>query len=155
MEVIKIKPIVKYVKTKTADWKNEFISLYPEPLLIEKALEYPHAHFAAFNKEELVGHSLIQYIDGKWIFGALVVKAEFREQGIGKALTKIRIDYAEKHGITKLWYTPKNDNLVSICCHVGLGFEKTCASLSKTKHIFGDTNWYYLEIATYLAPELN
>ncbi len=154
MEVTKTKTVVKHIKTETTDWKNEFTALYPKQQFIEKALQYPHTHFAAFNEKEIVGHALIQYIEGKWVMGALVVKAEFREQGIGKALTKVRIDYAEKLGIEKLWYQSKNDNLVSICCHVGVGFKKICPH--GLSHCTPATaHWYELDILSPINSDLN
>ncbi|MEA3307065.1 MAG: GNAT family N-acetyltransferase [Elusimicrobiota bacterium] len=154
METTEAKTIIKHIKTETTDWKNEFSALYPDPSFIEKALNYPHAHFAAFNKKEIVGHALIQYREDKWVLGALVVKAEFRERGIGKALTQARIDFAKELGIKKLWYESKNANLVSICCHVSLGFNKKC-SHGQNHCTPATTHWYYLEVPSFINPESN
>jgi len=154
METTEAKIIIKHIRTETTDWKKEFSALYPNPLFIENALNYPHIHFAAFNGKEIVGHALIQYKENKWVMGSLVVKAEFREQGIGKALTKVRIDYAEKLGIKKLWYESRNANLVSICCHVAVGFNKMC-SHGQSHCTPATTHWYNLEISNTVIPELN
>lgn len=154
MEAIEAKIIIKQIKTETADWKNEFTDLYPNQSFIENALNYPHAHFAAFNGKKIVAHALIQYREDRWVLGALIVKAEFREQGIGKALTQARIDFAKKLGIKKLWYESKNANLVSICCHVALGFNKICAH-GQAHCTPATTHWYNLEISNAHSPDLN
>ncbi len=154
METTATKITIRHLNTNSADWKNDFSNLYPNPLFIEKALNYPHAHFAAFNGEEIVGHALIQYIDSKWVLGTLIVKAEFREQGIGKGLTQVRIDYAKNLGIKKLWYEAKNDNLVSICCHVGVGFKKICPQ-GQAHCTPATAHWYSMKISNAVIPELN
>ena len=153
MEATKNKTIINHITVEPNNWKNEFTALYPDPSFIEKVLSYPHAHFAAYNGEKIVGHAIIHYIENKWVLGSIVVKPEFRQQGIGKALTKVRIDYAKKLGIRKLWYHSKNDNLMAICCHVGSGFKKTCSH--ETNCTPAKAHWYYIETSIAFNPELN
>ena len=62
----------------------------------------PDFLLSGFNGKEIVGHSLIQYIDSKWVLGALIVKVEFREQGIGKALLNAAEHAAKENGATSM-----------------------------------------------------
>jgi len=104
-------------------------------------------YFAAYFNDILVGHSALVRENGKWILEGLRVRPEFREKGIGKKLTEIRVNCAISQKAKSVWYLARDKNLVSICCHMKLGFQKHCGDKPDCK--ITDVVWYKLD----LTPE--
>ena len=143
---------IRKVDKEDADWKRRFEEFYAGCGVHRHGRKLAHAYFAAYSGHELVGHSEIFHVGGKWIMDALRIKTEFRERGIAKALTRARIVYGIGKGAKEIWYSCHDDNLMTICCHVGLGFKKVCPAhhhcTTTTAH------WYKLRITKALVARL-
>jgi ribosomal protein S18 acetylase RimI-like enzyme len=144
--------IIRQVRSEDADWKRQFKAFYADCPVPKRAPKQKHAYFAAYNGKTIVGHSEIYREEDKWIMDGLRIKAEFRERGLAKALTRARISYAIKHGADAVWYSCHNDNLMTICCHMSFGFKKICPP---GHNCAVDTaHWYKLNITKALISKL-
>lgn len=117
---------IRRVEAEDAAWKKQFDAFYancPRPKLIPAT---PHAYFAAYHGDEMVAHSVVYKKRLQWMLDGLRVKPEWRQQGIGKALTTERIRYAVKNGAKEIRYDCEDGNLVTTCCHLRFGFQKVC-----------------------------
>ncbi|HAF96518.1 MAG: hypothetical protein A2021_04230 [Elusimicrobia bacterium GWF2_52_66] len=114
------------VVREDAAWKKQFDSFYCDYPPPKSTLTMPHAYFAAYRDGEIVAHSVIYKKRAQWTLDGLRVKPEWRQQGIGKALTAERIRYAIKNGAKEIWYACEDGNLVTTCCHLRFGFQKVC-----------------------------
>ncbi len=144
---------IRRVTSEDAGWKRQFNALYADCPNPKHDPKPEHAYFAAYNGKTIVGHSEIYHEDDKWIMDSLRVKAEFREQGIAKALTNIRIAYAISNGAKEVWYSCHDDNLMTTCCHVRLGFKKICPPHHNCTP--ATTHWYRLKVTKTLIAKLN
>ncbi|HBA60127.1 MAG TPA: hypothetical protein DCZ92_04800 [Elusimicrobia bacterium] len=142
--------VVRKVEREDAPWKARFEAFYAD-CDIKKMGRKLHAYFAAYAGEELAGHCVIYREKGRWIMDGLRVKAEFREQGLGKRLTEARIRHAIENGAKEVWYSCDDGNLVTICCHLRYGFEKVCPA---DHHCNAATvHWYRLKITPALLEK--
>jgi len=143
---------IRKVAKEDADWKRQFDAFYAGCHAPKRGRKGAHAYFAAYTGKEIVGHSEVYYEGAKWLMDGLRVKTEFRERGIAKALTRVRIVYAIENGAKEIWYSCHDDNLMTICCHVSFGFKKVCPAhhhcTTATAH------WYKLKITKALISRL-
>jgi GNAT superfamily N-acetyltransferase len=138
---------VRRVPRENGEWKTRFTAFYADCGF--KPMDgLDHAYFAAYSGDEIAGHSVVYFKDGRWVLDGLRVKPEFRERGLAKRLTEARIRYALGRGATEIWYSCDDGNLVTICCHVRYGFEKVCPDSHKCT--VATAHWYRLRI----TPEL-
>lgn len=138
---------VRRVQREGGEWKTRFAAFYDGCSVRKLDEKVPHAYFAAYSGDEIAGHSVIYFENGRWVMDGLRVKPEFRERGIAKRLTEARIRHAAEQGAKEVWYACDDGNLVTICCHLRYGFEKVC----RHEHCNAATaHWYRLRI----TPEL-
>ncbi len=142
---------IRRVEAEDRDWKRQFNAFYADNPPTKHNLKCSHAYFAAYNGREIVGHAVVYKEDGKWIMDALRVKPEFRQQGLGKALTKARIRYAIDHGAKDIWYSCHDDNLVTICCHIQFGFKEAHTA----PHHCEPGHWYRLKVTKTAIKKFN
>ena len=138
---------IRKIARESGEWKTRYAAFYADCELKDVA-GLNHAFFAAYAGEEIAGHSVVYYEDGRWIMDGLRVKPEFREKGIAKALTAARIRYAAGRGAKEVWYSCEDGNLVTTCCHLRFGFEKVCKKGRDCRT--GAANWYRLKITPAL-----
>lgn len=143
---------IRKVEKEDADWKHRFDAFYADCTAPKHGRKFAHAYFAAYNGKEIVGHSEIFHEGDKWLMDGLRVKTEFRERGIAKALTRARIVYAIENGAKEIWYNCHDDNLMTTCCHVSLGFKKVCPPHHHCTPT--TTHWYKLKITKALIARL-
>lgn len=138
---------IRRINRESGEWQTRFSAFYSD-CGVKKVDGLEHAYFAAYAGDEIAGHSVIYFEDGRWVMDGLRVKPEFRERGIAKALTETRIRHAAGHGAKEVWYSCDDGNLVTICCHVRYGFKIVCpdsgACNAATAH------WYRLQITPAL-----
>ena len=144
---------IRRVETEDAAWKEQFDAFYancPRPKLV---LTTPHACFAAYHGGEMVAHAVIYIKHSQWVLDGLRVKPEWREHGIGKALTAARIRYAAENGAKEIWYDCADGNLVTTCCHMRFGFQK----VGPKSRIYGpdEVRRFRLKVTADLLKKLN
>ncbi len=140
--------IIQRIRLEDAAWKRQFKAFYSDCPALRRGRERSHAYFAAFSGDTLVAHSEIYREDDKWILDGLRVKTEFRERGIAKALTRARILYAAENGAKEIWYNCHDDNLMTTCCHISLGFIKVCPVRHNCTP--ATAHWYKLKVTKAL-----
>jgi GNAT superfamily N-acetyltransferase len=143
---------IQRVQPEDAGWKRRFRAFYADCQVPKHDPEQEHAYFAAYSGKDIVGHSGIYRASDKWIMDGLLVKVEFRERGIAKALTRARIAYAIGNGAKEVWYSCHDDNLMTVCCHLRLGFKKICPAHHHCTP--GTTHWYRLKVTKTLIAAL-
>ncbi|MEW5951665.1 MAG: GNAT family N-acetyltransferase [Elusimicrobia bacterium] len=138
---------IKFVKIKrmTLKWEKEFREFYKDCLSPRMIRNPDAAYFAAYCGKLLVGHAALVKENGKYLLEGLRVRPEFREKGIGKELTRLRLSYALEKGAKTVWYRAADKNLVSICCHMKFGFKKVCKPGEKCG--IGKVVWYKLNLS--------
>lgn len=135
---------IRKVENEDDDWKAGVSLIYGAVSFIGQTSTHPHAYFAAYSGGEMAGHAVILFTGGRWVLDGLRVKPEYRERGIGKALTKARILYAVSQGAEAIWYCCAGDNLVSTCCHESFGFKKAGETAPGEAPKF--SQWYKLDV---------
>ena len=143
---------IRIVQPEDAGWKRQFTAFYADCPTPKRGPEKSHAYFAAYNGKIIVGHSEIYQEGDKWILDGLRVKAEFRERGIAKALTSARICHAVRNGAKEVWYSCHDDNLMTTCCHISLGFKKVCPANHNCNP--ATAHWYKLKVTKALISKL-
>ena len=144
--------IIRRVQPEDAAWKRQFKAFYTDCPAPKRGHEQSHAYFAAYSGQTIVAHSEIYREDDKWILDGLRVKVEFREKGIAKALTRARIAYAIENGAKDIWYSCHDDNLMTTCCHISLGFKKVCPPRHNCTP--ATAHWYKLKVTKALISGL-
>ncbi len=138
---------IRQVRKEDREWRARFEAFY-EGYDIRRVDGLPHVYYAAYAGDEIAGHSVIYFSDGRWIMDGLRVKPEYRERGIAKRLTEARLRYAISRGAKEIWYSCDDGNLVTICCHLRFGFEKICPD---RHHCTAATaHWYRLKVTPAL-----
>lgn len=138
---------IRKVSKESGEWRTRFEAFYSD-CGARNLDNIPHAYFAAYAGEEIAGHSVVYFENGRWVLDGLRVKAEFREKGIAKALTEARLRYAIGQGAKEVWYSCDDGNLVTICCHLRYGFKKVCPDSHKCTA--ATAHWYRLKITPSL-----
>ncbi|GAB4029245.1 MAG: hypothetical protein Fur0012_03340 [Elusimicrobiota bacterium] len=140
LSLIKFKRIEKY----TLKWEKEFRDFY-RGCLNPRMIKNPDAsYFAAYFNDILAGHCALVKENGKYVLEGLRVRPQFREMGIGKELTRLRLLHAIDMGAESVWYCAADKNLVSICCHMKFGFKKVCSGRKDCK--ISEVIWYRLDL---------
>ncbi|HNW43911.1 MAG TPA: GNAT family N-acetyltransferase [Elusimicrobiales bacterium] len=142
---------IERIASEDAGWKDRFQAFYSDCAIKELAPSQKHAYFAAYAGSELAGHSVIYFEKDRWVMDGLRVKPEFRQMGIAKRLTEARIRHAVENGAKEIWYSCDDGNLVTICCHLGFGFEKVCPSNHRCS--LATAHWYRLKITPALLKK--
>ena len=115
---------IRKVNEENEKWEKSVESLLgKKATFIEATSNYPHAYFAAYHEDEMVGHSIILKTNS-WILDGLFVKKEFRSNGIAKKLTESRINYAKEMGASEIHFCCADENLASIKSHEKSGFKE-------------------------------
>ena len=138
---------VRKISRESGEWKTRFQAFY-EDCGIKDVSALDHAYFAAYSGDEIAGHSVVYFENGRWVMDGLRVKPEFRERGIAKRLTEARLRYAIGRGAKEVWYACDDGNLVTICCHVRYGFEKVCPDSHRCTA--ATAHWYRLKVGPAL-----
>ncbi|OGS14412.1 MAG: hypothetical protein A2285_08925 [Elusimicrobia bacterium RIFOXYA12_FULL_57_11] len=146
---IKIKRII----SEDSGWKDSFTAFYSDCEIKKLAPGQAHAYFAAYSGSELAGHSVLYLENGRWVMDGLRVKPEFRQMGIAKRLTEARLRHAVKNGAGEVWYSCEDGNLVTICCHLGFGFEKVCPDNHRCS--LATAHWYRLKITPAVLKNIS
>jgi len=131
------------ITKKTKKWERDFNNFYKGCFLPPHIKDSDAVYFAAYFGNIMVGHSAIRKSNEKWILEGLRVIPQFREMGIGKKLTEMRISYAISQKAENIWYMDIDKNLVSLCCHMKFGFIKT---KEKPDSKIKDAIWYKLDL---------
>lgn len=139
---------VRRISDESPEWRAAFMSFYADCDIKQLAPGQPHAYFGAYAGKELAGHCVIYFENGRWVMDGLRVKPEFRQMGVGKRLTLARISHAVASGAREVWYSCEDGNLVTICCHLGFGFEKVCPDDHRCT--LATAHWYRLKVAPAL-----
>ncbi|MDD5207865.1 MAG: GNAT family N-acetyltransferase [Elusimicrobiales bacterium] len=135
------------VEHEDAAWKARFLAFF-SGCDIKKVGRKAHTYFAAYSGEEIVGHSVVYFENGRWVMDGLRVNPEFREMGLAKRLTEARLRHTIEQGAKEIWYACEDGNLVTICCHLRYGFEKVCPH---NHHCNAATmHWYRLKVTPAL-----
>jgi ribosomal protein S18 acetylase RimI-like enzyme len=59
-----------------------------------------------------------------WYLGGVVVAAAYRRRGLGRELTRRRLDWLRERGVDAAWYFVNADNRASIDLHAAFGFRE-------------------------------
>ena len=97
----------------------------------------------------VVGYARTQWMDlderpgvrnapSGWYLTGVVVAPAHRRRGIGRALTRDRLEFLERAGAREVWYFANSENRVTIALHARLGFEEVTRDFAIPGLTFAD-----------------
>ncbi len=149
--------LIEYMKTVGAETENLSFGGEGLPVSVEQAfLEAVHqqktsVHLAAFKDGEIIGDGRLTGLPRRMSHRAelgLTVKKAYWSQGVGSALMRELIRYAEENGIELLNLEVKSDNIRAVRLYESFGFRRigTSPAYFKIGGRYADFELMYLDL---------
>ena len=145
--------LIEYMKTVGAETENLSFGGEGLPVSIEQAVrqEKTSVHLAAFKDGEIIGDGSLTGLPRRMSHRAelgLSVKKAYWNQGVGSALMRRLIQYAEENGIELLSLEVRSDNIRAVRLYESFGFQRigTSPAYFKIDGRYADFELMYLEL---------
>ncbi len=125
-DIEKISALYKQVLDDYRDKLPEelIISRQPSPTEVKERLDR-YTHFVAKIENQIIGVVGCSLIHGTCMLKHMVVDQKYQRRGVGTALTRQVINFAQKHNATKVWLDTVPDLTGAISLYQKLGFQKS------------------------------
>lgn len=151
--------LIEYMKTVGAETENLSFGGEGLPVSIEQEAAFLEAvrqektsvHLAAFKDGEIIGDGSLTGLPRRMSHRAelgLSVKKAYWNQGVGSALMRRLIQYAEENGIELLSLEVRSDNIRAVRLYESFGFQRigTSPAYFKIDGRYADFELMYLEL---------
>ena len=145
--------LIEYMKTVGAETENLSFGGEGLPVSIEEAVlqEKTSVHLAAFKDGEIIGDGSLTGLPRRMSHRAelgLSVKKAYWNQGVGSALMRRLIQYAEENGIELLSLEVRSDNIRAVRLYESFGFQRigTSPAYFKIDGRYADFELMYLDL---------
>jgi GNAT superfamily N-acetyltransferase len=99
----------------------------------------------ALDGQKVVGHTILCPMSGTCVEFSVFVHQDYREDGLGTALSQLTLDWARQAGMSQAYLTTELSNFPALCLFRRLGFLTTSS--------FGDECEMKLELASAADAE--